>query len=343
MQDILVVQCLTMVISVVDEERERIISRGIVQFRADEPLMRALLDAADHFHIPPGVLARSWVADQLTDPIDVVDLIKRQEDGAYKEVRTYLKNTGQLLGQLLGLYDLLSVLLGKTKNRLDANQLIALLHCMQSCRYQMIIGNLCCLRGHPFDQSSYRRKAIEFCAFAIKMLRSPEHAQVWMNAISNRAYDKYESKFPIMACISEAEDLMGPRLKKTYGVLSQQIHASPFAVATQVRVETINGQATHLLDYFQHQTDSKKQFLAMTFLSGIESDYLIIKALAGGIAEVTESFDQVTWDTAISHFDALRYAVKDAWAPTLDPTGHYRQGKKPPRPGKKAAPPEKKD
>ncbi len=312
-----------------EEDREKVIQRGIVQFRADEGLMRALLEVSDKMHIAPGVVARAWVTEQLTY-LDDVDLIRKQENDAYKEVRLYLGKAAGLVQGLLALYEVLHDLLGKTTNRLDANQLVGLLHCLQGCRYQMIMGSLCCLRAHPIDQASYKRKAIEFCAFAIKMLRSSEHAQIWMNAISNRAYDKYESAFGIMSCISEAEDLMGSRLKKTYGTLSQQVHASPFAIATQVRVEN----RMHMLDFFQHQTDPKRQFLAMTFLSGIENDYLIVKALAAAIAQVTDSFDNATWDKAVQDFDKLRYQIKDAWAPTLDPTGDFRQGKRPPRPGK---------
>lgn len=157
--------------------------------------------------------------------LDDIDQIQLGEQEMLALITSHLGESVKLVQKLVDLYGLLGELLGKVPNSLDGQQLAALLHCLQASRYQMLIGNLACLRGHPIDQSGYRRKAIEFCAFAIKMLRSPEHAQIWMNAISNRAYDKYESAFSIMATIAEAEDIMGPKLKKAYNELSKQVHA----------------------------------------------------------------------------------------------------------------------
>jgi hypothetical protein len=47
------------------EARQRVVKRGIVQFRADEEMMEQLLTLADYKKIPVGVLVRSWVADSL--------------------------------------------------------------------------------------------------------------------------------------------------------------------------------------------------------------------------------------------------------------------------------------
>ncbi|HEY9871719.1 MAG TPA: hypothetical protein V6D08_21360 [Candidatus Obscuribacterales bacterium] len=47
--------------------RERVVSRGIVQFRADRELMDLLLKVAEYKRIPYGVLARSWVVEALRE------------------------------------------------------------------------------------------------------------------------------------------------------------------------------------------------------------------------------------------------------------------------------------
>jgi hypothetical protein len=47
------------------EARQRVIKRGIVQFRADEEIMAMLLEVADHKRVPAGVLARSWIVEKL--------------------------------------------------------------------------------------------------------------------------------------------------------------------------------------------------------------------------------------------------------------------------------------
>ncbi len=44
------------------EARQRVIERGIVQFRADEELMDQLLQIADYKKVPVGTLVRQWIA-----------------------------------------------------------------------------------------------------------------------------------------------------------------------------------------------------------------------------------------------------------------------------------------
>jgi hypothetical protein len=45
--------------------RQRVVERGIVQFRADEEIMDLLLRVAAHKRIPYGVLCRAWVVERL--------------------------------------------------------------------------------------------------------------------------------------------------------------------------------------------------------------------------------------------------------------------------------------
>jgi hypothetical protein len=45
--------------------RQRVIDRGIVQFRADAQFMEKLLDTAELRKVPPGVLCREWVWERL--------------------------------------------------------------------------------------------------------------------------------------------------------------------------------------------------------------------------------------------------------------------------------------
>jgi hypothetical protein len=47
--------------------RERVIERGIVQFRADREFMELLLKVAEEKKIPAGVLIRSWAYERLKE------------------------------------------------------------------------------------------------------------------------------------------------------------------------------------------------------------------------------------------------------------------------------------
>jgi hypothetical protein len=44
-----------------------VVERGIMQFRADEEVMDALLRLADYKRIPAGVMVRAWVVERLRE------------------------------------------------------------------------------------------------------------------------------------------------------------------------------------------------------------------------------------------------------------------------------------
>ncbi len=50
--------------------RQRVIERGIVQFRADEEIMDLLLRVATHKRIPYGVMCRAWIVERLRQEAD---------------------------------------------------------------------------------------------------------------------------------------------------------------------------------------------------------------------------------------------------------------------------------
>ena len=55
-----------------DAARQRIIERGIVQFRADEEIMDLLLKVALHKRIPYGVMCRTWIVERLRHEAEIV-------------------------------------------------------------------------------------------------------------------------------------------------------------------------------------------------------------------------------------------------------------------------------
>jgi hypothetical protein len=47
------------------DARQRVVERGIVQFRADEEIMDLLLRVAAYKRMPYGVMCRAWVVERL--------------------------------------------------------------------------------------------------------------------------------------------------------------------------------------------------------------------------------------------------------------------------------------
>ncbi len=88
------------------EARERIVKRGIIQFRADEELVDQLLQIADHRKIPVGVLVRSWVAEHCRQEFPLVplkdirlpngQLLTEETDASTLEDAVYMHQDGKL-------------------------------------------------------------------------------------------------------------------------------------------------------------------------------------------------------------------------------------------------------
>lgn len=57
-----------------DEAHERVVKRGLIQFRADEELVDQLLKIADFKKIPVSVLVRSWVAEHVREEYPLIPL-----------------------------------------------------------------------------------------------------------------------------------------------------------------------------------------------------------------------------------------------------------------------------
>jgi hypothetical protein len=52
---------------------QRVIERGIVQFRADEEIMELLLRVAMHKRVPYGVMCRAWVVERLRQEARILE------------------------------------------------------------------------------------------------------------------------------------------------------------------------------------------------------------------------------------------------------------------------------
>jgi hypothetical protein len=76
------------------EAHERVVERGIVQFRADRELMEKLLTISDHRKTAVGVLVRSWIAPIVRQEYDELPL------------KHFLLPTGKVLSRESSIEDL---------------------------------------------------------------------------------------------------------------------------------------------------------------------------------------------------------------------------------------------
>jgi hypothetical protein len=52
---------------------QRVVARGIVQFRADEEIMELLLRVSTHKRMPYGVMCRAWVVERLRQEARILE------------------------------------------------------------------------------------------------------------------------------------------------------------------------------------------------------------------------------------------------------------------------------
>ncbi len=73
------------------EARKRIIERGLVQFRADKKLMKALYDVAEKSHVAVGVLCRDVIWSYLENQ---TGLITKENAKKTKQLQSYESPSG---------------------------------------------------------------------------------------------------------------------------------------------------------------------------------------------------------------------------------------------------------
>lgn len=82
------------------EARKRVIERGLVQFRADEDMMRQLLEISEHRGIPLGTMLREWIKDRLRHDNGKTKLVSNAE---YSALSAQIEQLAELLDKNLSL------------------------------------------------------------------------------------------------------------------------------------------------------------------------------------------------------------------------------------------------
>lgn len=184
-----------------------------------------------------------------------------------------------VLNKMYELHELLAAFTYEAYPNFSSNQREAITDCLQAIRKEFLFGNLTFLRAHSTDGENYRRKAVEFCAFAVEIIKEPHSATVWLDAIrSKRKYKVYKNTFKIMELLKGVSET-GIRLSLLYEELCKEVHASPFAIKTQTRIYVAGDVRINQLYYHDDYDDFERYDLAQRFGTGIRFDFYIILIL----------------------------------------------------------------
>ncbi len=189
-----------------------------------------------------------------------------------------------LINGIFILHDEIQELYQQVVEELTKDQREALSDSLQALRREFLFGNLTCLRAHSTDSENHRRKALEFCAFAVRMVNEPHAASVWLDAIkSKKKYRQYKNHFKIIPILKSASEC-GIVLDKLYDELCQEVHATPYAIKTQTRIVVDEkGRRINWLNYHDDHNAKERYSLAQRFLTGIYLDYGLLLVIADAI------------------------------------------------------------
>lgn len=285
---------------------------------------------------------------------DVLNILVEHEHRSYSENRKYLGDTVLLFQKMTELYDQLAVLLESARFVTDGESLYAFTCCLHGCRYQLLMGAMTLLRGHRTDSATYVRKAIEFSAFSVVILRNepasrqrevcakcassqssepqesnpqkenqPTMGHIWLHAAeSERKFQKYRSKFDIMAALKKTKDSF-PEIYKKYEELSKQVHPTSLAISGHTRVEGSPDGINHIFEYFEHRGENKLHLIVYSLFWAIQAHFEILSCLAAELRTVSK-FDHDEFSTAMNEFQSVFYREKEKWRPIIDPEGKFK-------------------
>jgi hypothetical protein len=161
----------------------------------------------------------------------------------FAESSRVLQESIGLVGEIEALYELLPPQLcwpPSGANSDEATSMLAAAHELGFCRRQLSIGVLTLFRAYWGDSLTHLRRAIEACAFAVRMMKHHNLIRDWQDAAtSDIAYANYRRSFKAKDLFPDSahadHDPILSELKDSYDLCSKTIHGSIFGLAGHFR------------------------------------------------------------------------------------------------------------
>ncbi|MBL8238358.1 MAG: hypothetical protein JNM66_13115 [Bryobacterales bacterium] len=165
--------------------------------------------------------------------------LSRAEALNFAESSRLLRESTGLVSEIETLYELLPPQLRWPPSGVNSDEsisMIAAAHELGFCRRQLSLGVLTLFRAYRGDSLTHLRRAIESCAFAVRMMKHHNLIQDWQNAaMGDSAYARYRRSFKAKDLFPDSahadHDPILSELKDTYDLCSRLIHGSIFGLA----------------------------------------------------------------------------------------------------------------
>lgn len=195
------------------------------------------------------------------------------------------------------------------KSRGSQNERLALelvLRELMVCGMLLTKGTLATLRMYQADAFTDLRRAIESCAFAVRMSKHPDLCTVWAEAGSDKEgesakYKAYREAFRTQDVFPNKThpdyDPLLSNVKAKFDICSKRIHGSVFGVASHFGIVPKDKAAPgkRQLNFF----DMPKDTFVTCFLFMLETHRLILKLFAQTLRPHADDLGK--WETEYSY------------------------------------------
>ncbi len=230
-------------------------------------------------------------------------------------------DSGTLVEDLVELYAYLGDLV-KRSGVVPSDEIVAGSMFLLACRYQLVVGAITAVRGHLNDSGYFTRKAIELCAFAVRIKNDPTLAMKWLTAWKDgSSYKEFRKEFRSKKLFPMGHELLR-QLYDRYDFWSKMVHPSVFSFGGHV--EATRGQDVFELEYSYSQLrDADPSEPIRTFLSIVDTHFGILRVFEEILSDVI-TFDKAGWEVRRNAVDAKLAVHKHKWREVLLHMGDHK-------------------
>ena len=194
------------------------------------------------------------------------------------------------------------------------------LHLLMKSRGAFLIGAITLLRGYRGNSLLYLRNAIEACAFAAHIRRTPTLSDVWLNAGANQdAYRTYKKHFK--ALFPKNEPLL-QELYERYDRCSQIIHSSLYSMAGHFSYPDDEEGMSLRFNLFDLPGDHS---IVSSLYFALDTHKRILNKFADVLAEEIKANVKV-WEIRFNSVEAKLDVHREKWKPIVpDPRKRIRE------------------
>jgi len=243
-----------------------------------------------------------------------LDTLRKGEENNYAVACSQMDDSVSLIEDLVGLYELMASMF-ETSGVPPRDEVFAPGQFLLMDRYNLTLGVLAAMRGHISDSFYFSRKAIEACAFAARIKRSPKLATDWLRAVEDdSSYEKFREKFSAGKLFPQGHPLLAV-LKGRYSLCCKMTHPSIISFGGHLDVQ--EGQSLFRLkfDYFQlNDSDQSEPIRTLLFIA---DTHLGILRIFEEILAPVVNHDRKRWEVNLNAVDAKSALHKNKWKQTV--------------------------